>query len=78
MKSGKFYEINVAQNGIHLFATDTFVRSYDEAKIAELLLLFKEKFPKEEKYEVSVTGYTCGATALSDEMKQILGSQLKK
>lgn len=74
MKTGTFYEINVARNGQHVFATDTFVRNYTDSHILKLILLFKEKFPKEEKYEISVTAQTCMAipSAITDEIKKAL------
>lgn len=57
MKTGKFFEINVSQNGKHIFATDCYNRQYSEVKINELIKLFKEKFPEEEKYVISVTSW---------------------
>ena len=48
------YEINVAENGLHLFATDRHVRSYSVTVIAGLILRFQETFPES---EVSVTVY---------------------
>ena len=51
---GDGYEINVALNGRHFFATD--LRSaYTFEKAETLYKLFTEKFPVTEGYEVSVT-----------------------
>lgn len=48
------YEINVALNGSHLFATHE--RSIvDKEKLEELKKLFKEKFPESEGYSLSFT-----------------------
>ena len=49
-----YYEINVSQNGHHLFATHK--RSIEgQAKADMLLKLFREKFPKEDGYKVTCT-----------------------
>lgn len=49
-----YYEINVALNGRHFFATAE--RSItDKQKLKDVYKVFKEKFPKEEGYEISVT-----------------------
>lgn len=48
------YEINVALNGKHLFATaPRSLQTENEAR--KLYKLFKEKFPKSEGYEMSVS-----------------------
>lgn len=48
------YEINVALNGIHFFATHE--RSLDsEEKLKRVLIIFKEKFPEAEGYNITVT-----------------------
>ena len=49
-----YYEINVALNGKHLFATAdrSITNPYKAEKIYNL---FKEKFPEEEGYTISVT-----------------------
>ena len=48
-----YYEINVAKNGKHFFATAE--RSITNIKKAEeVYMLFKEKFPKSDGYEISV------------------------
>lgn len=51
-----YYEINVSLNGQHFFATDK--RSITN-KIALKVIynIFKEKFPVEEGYHISVTKY---------------------
>lgn len=49
-----YYEINVALNGKHLFATaDRSITSPYKAE--KVYNLFKEKFPEEEGYTISVT-----------------------
>ena len=51
------YEINVSLNGNHFFATHE--RSIvSEQKLKEVYKVFKEKFPKEEGYELTVTYWT--------------------
>lgn len=49
-----YYEINVSRKGCHLFATaERSITSYTDAK--HMYMLFKEKFPESEGYEISVT-----------------------
>lgn len=51
------YEINVSLNGQHFFATHE--RSIvSEQKLKEVYKVFKEKFPKSDGYELSVTYWT--------------------
>ena len=51
------YEINVSLNGQHFFATHE--RSIvSEKKLKEVYKVFKEKFPKSDGYELSVTYWT--------------------
>lgn len=51
------YEINVSLNGQHFFATHE--RSIvSEWKLKEVYKVLKEKFPKAEGYEISVTYWT--------------------
>lgn len=51
-----YYEINVSLNGQHLFATDK--RSITaEHTLEEVYKIIKEKFPKEEGYNITVTCY---------------------
>jgi hypothetical protein len=51
---GNGYEINVAKNGKHFFATDE--RSItQEWELKEALKVFNEKFPASEGYTISVT-----------------------
>lgn len=53
-----YYEINVALNGKHLFATAP--RSITSGiKFNQIISLFKKKFPKEEGYEVTGTYWEC-------------------
>ena len=52
------YEINVALNGTHFFATD--MRSIQNlSTLNEILGVFKEKFPKTEGYSITVTQIIC-------------------
>lgn len=48
------YEINISLNGKHLFATAerSIVSTYQLQKVYNL---FKEKFPEEDGYKISVT-----------------------
>lgn len=48
------YRINVAHNGRHFFATDPDSAQTKE-KAKELYDVLKEKFPKSEGYEITVT-----------------------
>lgn len=49
-----YYEINVSLNGKHLFATAE--RSItNNLKAEKVYLIFKEKFPEEEGYEIEIT-----------------------
>lgn len=49
-----YYEINVALNGRHFFATDKRSITYS-AKLKEVYEVFVEKFPPEEGYTIDVT-----------------------
>ena len=51
-----YYEINVSLNGTHLFATAerSITTSWEMEKVYNL---FKEKFPTNEGYKISVTYY---------------------
>lgn len=48
-----YYEINVSLNGKHFFATAerSIMNKYDLEKVYKV---FKEKFPKEEGYEIMI------------------------
>lgn len=49
-----YYEINVSLNGQHLFATDK--RSITNKFALDVVYrIFKEKFPMEDGYDISVT-----------------------
>lgn len=49
-----YYEINVSKNGRHFFATAE--RSITNLTQAEAMyMIFKEKFPESEGYQISVT-----------------------
>ena len=63
-----YYEINVSLNGKHLFATHE--RSLTgEWKAREVYNVFKEKFPKEEGYDITVTlCQTIGKTVNMEEI----------
>ena len=51
-----YYEINVSLNGKHLFATHK--RSVtSESKLKEVYNIFKDKFSKEDGFEITVTYY---------------------
>lgn len=51
------YEINVSLHGKHFFATHE--RSIvNKQKLKEVYNVFKEKFPKEDGYEITVTYWT--------------------
>lgn len=51
-----YYEINVALNGQHLFATAK--RSITNKIALEVVYrIFKQKFPEEEGYDIMVTQY---------------------
>lgn len=67
MRTGKFYEINVSENGKHIFATDSTIRQYDEEHVEVLVKLFKEKFANC-KVEVSV--WQSSIPALPDVIKK--------
>lgn len=49
-----YFEINVAKNGIHFFATAE-RSARDEQKMCEIVRVFKEKFPESEGYVINVT-----------------------
>lgn len=51
-----YYEINIAKDGKHFFATAE--RSITtEKELKEALIVFQDKFPKEEGYEIIVFGH---------------------
>ena len=54
------FEINVAQHGQHLFATADRSIIF-ENKARALVLLFREKFPVEQGYDVSCSYIQCGS-----------------
>lgn len=53
-----YYEINVALNGMHLFATAkrSCTTKWEYEKVLKIL---KEKFPESEGYKVTATYWTC-------------------
>ena len=54
------FEINVSKDGKHLFATaPRSLPSCDEKKELDLYILFRQKFPESEGYEISVTKWVC-------------------
>ena len=58
-----YYEINVALNGKHLFATAK--RSLtSELRMKECLKVFMEKFPESEGYSISVERIECVVNVL--------------
>lgn len=42
---GKRYEVNVARQGWHLFATDSRIRSYHAVIVADMICEFQAAFP---------------------------------
>lgn len=60
------YEINVSLNDQHFFATHERSARYED-KMKELYSAFKEKFPKSEGYEISVTEYRTMGTIINME-----------
>lgn len=49
-----YYEINVALNGKHFFATDKrSITNYN--KLKEVYKVFKKKFPSEEGYDMTIS-----------------------
>lgn len=61
-----YYEINVALNGSHLFATAE--RSITTTtQLKKVYRLFKEKFPESEGYTLSVTEYSLVGHPISKE-----------
>lgn len=48
------YEINVALDGVHLFAI-TERSAQTKYALDKILTIFKEKFPRDEGYAISVT-----------------------
>ena len=66
-----YYEINVALNGKHFFATAD--RSItDTAKLETVLKVIVEKFPASEGYSISVTQNTQTGSII--DFKKILSS----
>ena len=56
MDVASWYEINVAKNGLHLFATAK--RSItNKWQLEEVFPIIKQKFPEKEGYNVSVTAH---------------------
>ena len=61
-----YYEINVALNGRHLFATaERSLTTIEETK--KVYKLFKEKFPESEGYVLYITRYCQTGKLLSEE-----------
>lgn len=61
-----YYEINVSLNGKHLFATNE--RSItSKMNLEKIYKIFKEKFPKEEGYDVSITQWETFGTSINIE-----------
>ena len=48
-----FYQINVSLNGTHFFETDKYSIPNNET-MEKMYKVFKEKFPKEEGYDILV------------------------
>jgi hypothetical protein len=65
-----YYEINIALNGKHFFATDE--RSItNKDKLEDIYNVFKEKFPKEEGYDISVTRFELAGKYINMEQERI-------
>ena len=60
------YEINVARDGKHLFATSERSISY-LWELADILPIFRRKFPEEQGYKISVTKWECRGTEVDIE-----------
>jgi len=63
------YEINVAVNGKHVFATDTHIRTYSPTEIVALVKLFQTSFPDA---RIIVTAFGKHAPALPAEIQDLL------
>lgn len=64
-----YYEINVALNGKHLFAThERSIRS--EWKLLQVLRIFEEKFPESDGYSILVT--ECWKEIKEIDIKEVL------
>ena len=62
-----YYEINVALNGHHLFATaERSITTLSELK--KVYCLFKEKFPESEGYTLMVTQYSHKGCLIPNEV----------
>lgn len=48
------YEINVAKDGIHYFATHERSIGHDKKKLEELYKKFLEMFPESEGYQINI------------------------
>lgn len=71
-----YYEINVAKNGEHFFATAE--RSItNESKAAEMTVEFMKKFPIEQGYEISVTMWQHMGKRLSISDLMLKASEVK-
>lgn len=58
-----YYEINVALNGKHLFATAP--RScITRSEYKKVLAIFKKKFPESEGYSITATYWACAGKIL--------------
>lgn len=64
-----YYEINVTLNGKHLFATAE--RSItNKWKLKEVYDIIKNKFPKEEGYDISVSKYETTGKSVDVEREE--------
>lgn len=65
-----YYDINVAKNGSHFFATSTrSCRTEEEAK--KVYKVLREKFPPEEGYEITVTYWENYGRTVTDKFKNM-------
>jgi hypothetical protein len=61
----KYYEINVALNGVHFFATAP--RSLpDMGSLLSMYAIFKSKFPESDGFEVTASYNDCGVSTPRD------------
>ena len=63
------YVFNVSHNGRHLFATAEHSGRIIKADARHLLLVFQNKFPKSEGYNVKVTLWQASGVDQTEEFK---------
>lgn len=60
------YEINIAKDGVHYFATHERSIGYDKKKLDELYKKFLTIFPESEGYEISISDVQKISTPVSN------------